>query len=99
MVAVAATRPAADDPWATPAPQGGGQAGGFGGGQPAQSGGGFGGQQGGGGYGGGSSQGGQGGGQPANDPWGAPGVAAPKSPPSDTQHQPVPEHPSTIPGQ
>jgi single-strand DNA-binding protein len=61
-----------DDPWATPAPQGGGQG--------AQSGGGFGGQQGGG-YGGGSGQGTQGGGQPANDPWGAPGVGGSEEPP------------------
>jgi single-strand DNA-binding protein len=69
-----------DDPWATPAPQGGmqggGQGGGFGGGQPAQSGGGYGGQQGGGGYGGN-----QGGGQQANDPWGAPGVGGSDEPP------------------
>ena len=64
-----------DDPWATPAPQGGGQGGGFGGGQPAQSGGGYGGQQGGG-YGGN-----QGGGQQANDPWGAPGVGGSDEPP------------------
>jgi single-strand DNA-binding protein len=69
-----------DDPWATPAPQGGmqggGQGSGFGGGQPAQSGGGYGGQQGGGGYGGN-----QGGGQQANDPWGAPGVGGSDEPP------------------
>ena len=69
-----------DDPWATPAPQGGmqggGQGGGYGGGQPAQSGGGYGGQQGGGGYGGN-----QGGGQQANDPWGAPGVGGSDEPP------------------
>jgi single-strand DNA-binding protein len=50
-----------DDPWSTPAPQGGGQ----GGGQGASQGGGQGGYQGGG---GGQSA-------PANDPWAAPGVS------------------------
>jgi single-strand DNA-binding protein len=52
-----------DDPWATPAPQGGGQQGG--------------GQQGGGQQGYAGQQGGQQGGQsaPANDPWAAPGVS------------------------
>ncbi len=56
-----------DDPWAQPAPQGGGQ-GAYAGGQPAQ--GGPGGQ---GGY-GQPQQGGAPQGAPAHDPWGAPGV-------------------------
>jgi single-strand DNA-binding protein len=55
----------ADDPWATPAPQGAGY--GAPQGQPAQ-----GGNQGG--YGGGNSA-------PANDPWGAPGVGGSAEPP------------------